>query len=466
MKKIKMFCAVMAVSLLALAGCGSKKVTAESLVQGMVNQEKQTSSDLNMIIDVDMDIPIDEGSSMKFKVYSKSHIQSTEKASHMEGDVQMSFFGMDMNQPMNVWYDHETKKSYSYDSDNDQWEVADYDEDLLGMADFSELDMAGFQDLILEETGKDQDYVVTSNLDSKALEQFLGEADMVSDLGLTDSDEDYNIKAAMTFDRKDKSLKTFKLDLDMSQVEGMEDATVNTFSITIEINPVDRELSITVPEDVKENAVEASSYDDDWDYDWDDEDGYDGDDDYDWGDDDYDWEDYDSEDPEIVKAELLSQFPALAGIDDIIGSYAGTSISLGMDMAVFAEDGWVQEEKDSMYYINDKYTDVSLKLYDFGWSGEIDELKENGVWGYMVTAEYADEDALLPNLTLKNGITWGADVQAVIDAYGEPQSTYGDIDDEESSIGYTYEIGDDCELEFTFNSAYRDGLVAVSFIYY
>ena len=114
-------------------------------------------------------------------------------------------------------------------------------------------------------------------------------------------------------------------------------------------------------------------------------------------------------------------------------------------------------------YISDQYPDVTLRLFGYSISDNKFQLDKNGVWGYHLSVENTAEDAELPDLVLRNGITWGTGEQNMIDAYGEPEERYMVADTYEH--GYLYHIGEEFLLRFSFDAGNRQGLTGVHCVF-
>lgn len=83
-----------------------------------------------------------------------------------------------------------------------------------------------------------------------------------------------------------------------------------------------------------------------------------------------------------------------------------------------------------------------MYLYNFMSDDNVfaEEIETNGFSGYEIDATYAES---YPDMTW-NGITFGADGDAVVAAYGDADYVY----ECELYSAYTYSIFDDVELEF------------------
>ena len=174
--------------------------------------------------------------------------------------------------------------------------------------------------------------------------------------------------------------------------------------------------------------------------------------------------DYASEpDPDLKKVSPTD------GVEDFYGSIDGVGFDLnGTDFeATFGGHGWTLNESDSGVYMfisaeNPAYSGMDLYLYPAEYSdvdsgkAAVDDIQSEGFIGYHVSVKYADA---VPDMTWC-GLTFGASVDDVIAAYGEPSTS--------DSIG-TYElmryfITDDIALEFY---VYADeGLQAVDLTAY
>ena len=477
MKKTKYLLIVAGMTMLTFTGCGKEKVTAEELVNGVAAKEESKVADIGVTLDFGAAIPIDEDNSSTMSMAIEARIKNTEKYAHMDGNMKINILGMDMNEQIDTWYDLDEKKTYTFNADADQWTVEDTEENFdVTLGAFENVDSSIFTDLTLKEVDKEEDYEVTATIDSDSLSKIIGDENVVSDMGfdeLMDDSESITLDVTMTFDRSTKDLKTMVFDIDASQISDLEEVDVNKFQLGFTIYQLGGTLDLTIPDDVKDNAVE--SLDDDYDFgDWDSDDDWEFDSDDDWEfDDDDDWNiDFDDEeddswedDPETVKEDLLGLYPELSDADGTIGVYNGTNLGIGVDYSVFTKDGWKTDDSEGMSFIfceNEKYPGVDLYLYDFGWTGEESNLKKTGIWGYRLDASLAQDAKKLPPLKCK-GLTWGASAEDVIAAYGEANM----VSETDEYSTYSYDYGD-CQLTFTiYGKDYAvQGLATIELMYY
>lgn len=251
-----------------LSGCDAEKVTAEELVNGAFKETaKSMDADVNFNFDVDVDASSlsgtdsDAGTMMSIKLNMDCNVKSSETIAYTEGTAQVEFFGMKQKETIKTYSDLSENVSYSYDEDSDSWTKSDLSSD--SSFDFAEIakkitpDI--FEDLTLEETkDKKADYTVSGVVTYKNLADIIG-ADLDNMLGSSDSinldDLKYDVK--MIFDRKTKVVKEYSFVIDTSALS-TDEYVFNSFDFDIKVNSVN-DVEVSIPDDVKNNAVEEDT---------------------------------------------------------------------------------------------------------------------------------------------------------------------------------------------------------------
>ncbi len=140
--------------------------------------------------------------------------------------------------------------------------------------------------------------------------------------------------------------------------------------------------------------------------------------------------------------------------NDYFGAYNGHSISIGSnDWSIFSNDGWKFDNEDGAYIfmsaINDKFENAEMYVYDATWDNGItsSDIINHGFYSYSINCMYMDKNQERPNMTF-NGITFGASLDELLSAYGEPDK----INDMSYSTEYVYVVSQDSinniELQF------------------
>ena len=91
---------IMGILCTCLSGCGSK-VTAESLLNAPFGKEEVKNGELkfSMVLDMDSDMSemMGEGSSLNTSIKLNSNIQTNNKISSVDGNIELGIFGMNIN---------------------------------------------------------------------------------------------------------------------------------------------------------------------------------------------------------------------------------------------------------------------------------------------------------------------------------------------------------------------------------
>lgn len=135
-----------------------------------------------------------------------------------------------------------------------------------------------------------------------------------------------------------------------------------------------------------------------------------------------------------------------AAAEDILGSYNGCPISgAGNDWSIFGDDGWEfdseDEEYDFMSASNNKYRGACLRVYNYSRTGASRYgIMKYGFFGYDMDCRESED---YPPVTW-NGVTFGADMDEVISAYGK----HGGIKDCGGYETCTYQVAYNVQIVF------------------
>ena len=273
-----------------LIGCGNneddddkakdkkKKVTAESLFENAYGGEEVESGDMNLCLVLDMEAKDSEdGQSISMDMMMGMDVDMLfdKDDMHLKGVVKAEVLGMTIEQEMEQYmkgYNEDEYTSYNYDAETDTWSY----EILEGAADDSamymnmtELDFDELDDLKVDKD--DNKYVVTGTITAEDMADSMGISteDLIGDMTDTEGVDyekmKYTFKAV--FD-EDKLLKSIRFDFD-PETFVVENCEFKEYYIELTINSVN-DTEVTIPDEIIENATEAS--DDDWEDDWGDDD--------------------------------------------------------------------------------------------------------------------------------------------------------------------------------------------------
>lgn len=458
-----------------LTGCQipflPEKVTAESLLE---NSMKNATAVIDADIEIDMDAGMDMESlgvsgQMDMSVGIDANIKSDGKYGYVNGDVRAKVLGMSVNQDMETYIDYKGGTTYTYNNETKQWEYTETDNVKFNT---SKLDTDMFKNPELKETKKDEDYVVTAEVDYDSVEDIMGDGiETTGDFSGIGDLSKMEFDAEITFSRDEKELKSVKIEAEEGNYDGM---VINNLSVLLEINQMGGDIEVDIPKDIIKNAVKKE------------EDGssvIDGLPEPDSG-------NIPSIDTQIDgevsgnlqdgQIDAVSSAAPDAGMDtdgdnatysidaavnDSYGKYGSNSFYYGINLNAFTSDGWNTQSSDPAIFAsfnNAKYENASLYLYGNKNSVTPDDLMKDGVYGYDIDVTFC-KDGNLPHMAFKN-LTWGASRDDIIAAYGKP---YLESADEGTIYPYilTYKSDDGAEMKFYISEGNNvKGLSKVSFI--
>lgn len=250
-----------------LTGCGTEKVTAESLVSNAFGSEEVKSLDADVTLNLDMDVDASEltgsDTTMNIAIGLDCNVKSTEDVAYTDGKATISFFGTKTKADVKTYADIKEGVVYNYDEDSDSWVKSDLDSSSFDFSSVSnKIDTDVFENLELAETkSKDEDYTVTGTISSKKLQDLLGEdlSDFTSGVDTSELDLDnLNFDVTMIFDRSSKLIKVMSYSVDPKAFDS-DSYTINKFDFSITLNSLNENDDLSIPEDVTKNAVEKDT---------------------------------------------------------------------------------------------------------------------------------------------------------------------------------------------------------------
>lgn len=250
-----------------LTGCGTEKVTAESLVSNAFGSDGVKSLDADVTLNLDMDVDASEltgsDTTMNIAIGLDCNVKSTEDVAYTDGKATVSFFGTKTKVDVKTYADIKEGVAYNYDEDSDSWTKSDLDSSSFDFSSVSnKIDTSVFENLELAETkSKDEDYTVTGTISSKKLQDLLGEdlSDFTSGVDTSELDLDnLNFDVTMTFDRSSKLIKVMSYSVDPKAFDS-DSYTINKFDFSITLNSLNENDDLSIPEDVTKNAVEKDT---------------------------------------------------------------------------------------------------------------------------------------------------------------------------------------------------------------
>lgn len=250
-----------------LTGCGTEKVTAESLVSNAFGSDEVKSLDADVTLNLDMDVDASEltgsDTTMNIAIGLDCNVKSTEDVAYTDGKATISFFGTKTKADVKTYANIKEGVVYNYDEDSDSWTKSDLDSSSFDFSSVSnKIDTSVFENLELAETkSKDEDYTVTGTISSKKLQDLLGEdlSDFTSGVDTSELDLDnLNFDVTMTFDRSSKLIKVMSYSVDHKAFDS-DSYTINKFDFSITLNSLNENDDLSIPEDVTKNAVEKDT---------------------------------------------------------------------------------------------------------------------------------------------------------------------------------------------------------------
>ena len=242
-----------------------KEVTAESLFTNAVDESENTSMDLNLVMKLSMDASAmgadAEGMTVSGKidlgVEASIKTETDEDTVHSYGNMKLNMFGMDIEVPMDEYYDLSTNPYTAYKATQDAnggiiWDLETVDEvpNSLTNVDFSNVNDEAKIELLPEDT--DEDYYVVealvTDMDMSSFEELTGQ-----------TMEDMELPMFFYFDKETEKLSHIETDMtDILKAAGeVEGVTFEEFSFSITIN--DFNSDVNIPEEVIKYAGATTS---------------------------------------------------------------------------------------------------------------------------------------------------------------------------------------------------------------
>lgn len=475
-----------------LTGCSNislpfgNKVTAESLLENAFGEEKAEAIDLNieMNMSAEMDtseLGVDLGTdgSMELEISLDAGLQSNKSYGHMDGDAVIKMFGMKMDEAVEAYYDYDEGIQYEYVPDSNSWVYTDLDSDSFAIDSFTSDWTKMFDDAVLKDHKKGEDYVVTATLDYDDFKE-MTDADMTGILeGAEDTLEDLVFDIEMSFDEKSKIIKTMNFDIDLG--DAVEELTINDFYMNFTFNQIGGDIDVSIPKKVIKNAeskTDAAEIDTEFLYDG-------SDSDLSYNDDDNTGSISDAdittnpvetqEGPETQEVPVQNpgpdrqETPAATTETGNLGYFGKTKFVGGMPISELTSAGWVFDDTFDGIFLpaeNSRYEDAELYAYGKKNPIHMSDLEQDGVWGYSISVEYIDGNDF-PEYSI-GGLTWGATSDDIKAVFGEPEDDYMSDTTDRYIMYYTLEDGTEVTFVTTekANMYNHTGLVEVSVVNY
>lgn len=244
-----------------LFGIGPQ-VTAEILLQG-ISEKSYDVLDADLTLDMETEMDMSElgtEGSMEFAVSADINVKSNKTNAYANGNVSVKVLGMNQSASIKSYYDDESATSYTYNEKSGTWEY-EKKEDSFPVTDAikkfqKKMNLDVLEDVQMKEHKKGSDYEVTAAICADSIKELAEStgADS-SDFGFTGTldslnESDAEMDILLVFDEESKEIKavSFEMELDSD--------TPGNISAEFKINQAGGELDISIPDDVKESAVE------------------------------------------------------------------------------------------------------------------------------------------------------------------------------------------------------------------
>lgn len=253
----------------SLTGCSLfEKTTAEGLVaEGLNTLYNAESMEMNMSMDIAVTAEIEDGFTMDMGVEIAGDVESEGEISHAEMDMGITAMGMNFEESVETWskVDDDETVTYTKTGEDGNWiiETADGVDTEGKDVEVTEEDVLKiFSNLELQEREKGDDYVVTASLSLDELveltEDVADNADdifeLFEELGM-DSDIDMDFDIEMVFDAEDKQITNLVFDISGDSLSD-EEMEITKFEMAFKFKSFNKELDLSIPKKVKEEAVE------------------------------------------------------------------------------------------------------------------------------------------------------------------------------------------------------------------
>lgn len=506
-------------AIFAAAGCGaaaatcapyiinivtSEQVTAESLLENMFCENADGVLDMDLKADMQIQADLSSlGQDVKGTVEVAAgvdlNIKTNSKCGYADGTADVKIMGFSTKVGLKSYHDMESGTTYSYDEDSDKWTSKDGS----GGGIFSGDNVSRFRkefkdgmlkDVTLKEHKRGTDYEVTASIDADSVKELVEKSgigeDSVSFSGFLDSinDAEADMNVSLVFDKDTKNIKSVEFNIEIKDEE-----TSGNISAKAILNQIGGEIELSIPDDVKENAVKDESSESVLDSMQGTENGTDSEQPdfnslYGSGQDEGSQQQDNGMDNTGTAEESgsSSQHDMQAGQNQetqtaqpgsspsMYGSFNGEKFGIGFPVSRFTDDGWKKADYSSdngifISYENEKYPEAELSLY--GKKSTITEadLTQSGACGYRMNVMYCEDGAALPQADF-GGLTWKASKEDIISVYGQPESI---TDGPEGVSSLSYRGSDGTNLTFRVNESYDTyaqnpihGLVSVEIVNY
>lgn len=475
MKKKFLALSLAAAMCFSLAGCaidislpGKSAKDAGEVVAGYMALMEES---VNYHVDMDMDFEIAaKGDGVTIELPIGMGLSVDVMDGNMHGDMAMviefmNSMSMDEKAEIYVEQGRRSTTSYMYDEADGYWTVSeDNDNGASAAAGFSGMDADDFKDAEMEYDKKAGTYTITQSFADFAVtgdtydileDVYGGMAEMMEMDPDEFLDEWEKAEVVYVFD-KDFYLQTVDVEgCEFSTTvkeDGMEMDVAVSLALSYAFSDYGEitEKDVKVPDEVIDEAVPSLTLDlEDEDFNVD---ISTGEGDIDWDDEETHFEEpldpgftYDPEEEQGSES-AAEDVPRTDG--DQLGSLNGQAFTLNGDpWTMFANDGWVLSlDNDGEYTFaeasNGSYPDALLYVNDEDMEDVYaEDIRTYGIYGYTVDFLWC-ESAKRPAMTW-NGITFGATVEDVKAAYGEPDYEY----EGSMYVSYTYKVGE-AEIDF------------------
>lgn len=275
-KKSKFLSAALALCMLAglLSGCsmfGSKAPDPAELLANGIPEGKTVTADVSLLADFSMDMSGlgTDGATMSMSMDMGVVLEQSDSVAHMAGSAKVSFFGMDMDAPIDTWQEKSgsTVRAYELDDETGEWFYEDSEAGGgSGGIDGLMPDSGKISGLELDESDKKApEWTVKGTMSSKDLDMDVAELDGING--------DFDMSAEIRFDKKTGHMTYLLLEAGPADIDG---GRIEKLRLEMS-NILFGDDALSVPEDVKASAFPAAGGSDDWGYG-----GNDGDDGYGW----------------------------------------------------------------------------------------------------------------------------------------------------------------------------------------
>lgn len=278
-KLVKYSCAILGSSIMILNITGCGKVTSESILKSMSqNMSKEENYKIDMLMDLKaggtvqgLSVDINMNMDMGMKINTNPEI------AHAEGNMSLEMLGMDQSSPLEVYTVKEGDNTVSYSKTGEEGWTKEVQGDLsknLNAYDFKEFEKLA-SNLELEKNTTDLNgvecYALKGILDGEALSTLLDSAlSAMNDSAEIMGDANWaEIKIPIEFyiTKKDSMPVKMSLDLQSMMLEVMksagaqEEVEFNCEKCTFDLKfgSFGEVETITLPEDVKNSAVEKTT---------------------------------------------------------------------------------------------------------------------------------------------------------------------------------------------------------------